>query len=183
MHALISVSTSAFIIFIGHALNTWTVYSKIFRRSSLSEMYIEEIKRFLPHRYPFLLVDRVLECTPGESITAIKNISYNEPQFTGHFPNEAIMPGVLIIEARAQTTGLLGFRTMSEEPKDDVLYMLVGVDNVRFKRQVVPGDQLTLKAKVERRSKVIWKFSCEALVGDELCTAADLLCAATPKED
>ncbi len=149
----------------------------------MSEMYIEEIRRFLPHRYPFLLVDRVTECTPGESITAIKNVSVNEPHFTGHFPQQAIMPGVLIIEALAQTTGLLGFRTMSEEPSDDVLYMLVGVDGVRFKRQVVPGDQLVLKAKIERRSKVIWKFSCEATVDGELCTAANLLCAASPKEE
>ncbi len=147
----------------------------------MSEMYIEEIRKFLPHRYPFLLVDRVIECVPGETITAIKNISVNEPQFTGHFPNQAIMPGVLIIEALAQTTGLLGFRTMSEEPREDILYMLVGVDNVRFKRQVVPGDQLVLKAKIERRSKIIWKFSCEATVDGELCTAANLLCAASPK--
>ena len=145
-------------------------------------MYIEEIRQFLPHRYPFLLVDRVTDCTPGESITTIKNISVNEPQFTGHFPNQAIMPGVLIIEALAQTTGLLGFRTMSEEPSDDILYMLVGVDNVRFKRQVVPGDQLVMKAKIERRSKVIWKFSCEATVDGELVTAANLLCAASPKD-
>jgi len=145
-------------------------------------MYIEEIRRFLPHRYPFLLVDRVIDCTPGDSITAVKNVSINEPQFTGHFPDEAIMPGVLIIEALAQTTGLLGFRTMSEEPSDELLYMLVGIDGVRFKRQVVPGDQLILKAKVERRSKVIWKFSCEASVDGELCTAANLLCAAAPKE-
>lgn len=145
-------------------------------------MYIEEIRQFLPHRYPFLLVDRVTECTPGESIVTIKNISVNEPQFTGHFPNQAIMPGVLIIEALAQTTGLLGFRTMSEEPSDDILYMLVGVDNIRFKRQVVPGDQLLMKAKIERRSKVIWKFSCEASVDGELVTAANLLCAASPKD-
>ena len=146
-------------------------------------MYIEEIRRFLPHRYPFLLVDRVLECTPGESIIAIKNVSVNEPHFTGHFPEQAVMPGVLIIEALAQVTGLLGFRTMSEEPKDDILYMLVGVDGVRFKRQVVPGDQLMLEAKIERRSKVVWKFSCEASVDGELCTAANLLCAATPKDE
>lgn len=145
-------------------------------------MYIEEIRRFLPHRYPFLLVDRVLECVPGESITAIKNVSVNEPHFTGHFPQQAIMPGVLIIEALAQVTGLLGFRTMSEDPSEDILYMLVGVDGVRFKRQVVPGDQLILKAKIERRSKVIWKFSCEATVNGELCTAANLLCAASPKD-
>jgi len=148
----------------------------------MSEMYIEEIRKFLPHRYPFLLVDRVIDCVPGESIIAIKNVTINEPQFTGHFPNQAIMPGVLIIEALAQATGLLGFRTISEEPSDDILYMLVGVDNVRFKRQVVPGDQLTLKAKIERRSKVIWKFSCEASVDGELCTAANLLCAASPKD-
>ena len=148
----------------------------------MSEMYIEEIRKFLPHRYPFLLVDRVIDCVPGETITAIKNISVNEPQFTGHFPNQAIMPGVLIIEALAQATGLLGFRTMSEEPSEDILYMLVGVDNVRFKRQVVPGDQLVLKAKIERRSKIIWKFSCQATVDGELCTAATLLCAASPKD-
>ena len=148
----------------------------------MSEMYIEEIRKFLPHRYPFLLVDRVLECVPGESIVAIKNVTVNEPHFTGHFPDQAIMPGVLIIEALAQATGLLGFRTISEEPSDDLLYMLVGVDNVRFKRQVVPGDQLTLKAKIERRSRIIWKFSCEATVDGKLCTAADLLCAAAPKD-
>ncbi|MCF6194239.1 MAG: 3-hydroxyacyl-ACP dehydratase FabZ [Kangiellaceae bacterium] len=145
-------------------------------------MYIEEIRQFLPHRYPFLLVDRVTECTPGESIVTIKNISVNEPQFTGHFPNQAIMPGVLIIEALAQTTGLLGFRTMSEEPSDDILYMLVGVDNIRFKRQVVPGGHLLKKANIERRSKVIWKFSCEASVDGELFTASNLLCAASPKD-
>lgn len=144
----------------------------------MSEMYIEEIRRFLPHRYPFLLIDRVQECVPGESITAIKNVSVNEPHFTGHFPEKAIMPGVLIIEALAQATGLLGFRTMSEEPSDDILYMLVGVDGVRFKRQVVPGDQLVLKASIEKRTRVVWKFSCEATVDGELCTKADLLCAA-----
>ena len=143
-------------------------------------MYVEEIRRFLPHRYPFLLVDRVLECIPGETLTAIKNVSVNEPFFTGHFPEVAIMPGVLIIEALAQATGLLGFRTMSEEPRDDVLYMLVGVDNVRFKKQVVPGDQLLMKVKLERRSRVVWKFSCEATVDGEIVTVADMLCAAKP---
>jgi len=149
----------------------------------VSEMYVDEIRRFLPHRYPFLLVDRVLECIPGESLTAIKNVSVNEPFFTGHFPEQPIMPGVLIIEALAQATGLLGFRTMSEEPSEDVLYMLVGVDNVRFKRQVVPGDQLLLKARIERRSKVVWKFSCEATVDGEIVTKVDMLCAAKPKDE
>jgi 3-hydroxyacyl-[acyl-carrier-protein] dehydratase len=148
----------------------------------VSEMYIDEIRRFLPHRYPFLLIDRVLECVPGETLTAIKNVSVNEPYFTGHFPQTPIMPGVLIIEALAQATGLLGFRTMSEEPSDDLLYMLVGVDDVRFKRQVVPGDQLMLKAKVVRQSRVIWKFSCEASVDGQIVTTANLLCAAKEKE-
>jgi 3-hydroxyacyl-[acyl-carrier-protein] dehydratase len=144
-------------------------------------MYIDEIRRFLPHRYPFLLIDRVLDCVPGETLTAIKNVSVNEPFFTGHFPETPIMPGVLIIEALAQATGLLGFRTMSAEPSADLLYMLVGVDDVRFKRQVVPGDQLMLKAKVERQSKVIWKFSCEASVDGQIVTTANLLCAAKEK--
>ena len=126
----------------------------------MSEMYIEEIRRFLPHRYPFLLVDRVIDCVPGESLTAIKNVSVNEPFFQGHFPGQALMPGVLIIEALAQATGLLGFRTISEEPKDDVLYMLVGVDNVRFKKQVVPGDQLYLHVKQELMMKCVPLLTC-----------------------
>jgi 3-hydroxyacyl-[acyl-carrier-protein] dehydratase len=145
-------------------------------------MYIDEIRRFLPHRYPFLLVDRVLDCVVGESLTAIKNVSVNEPFFQGHFPETPVMPGVLIIEALAQATGLLGFRTMSEEPSDDLLYMLVGVDGIRFKRQVVPGDQLTLKVILKRRSKVIWKFRCEASVDGQIVTTADMLCAAKEKE-
>jgi 3-hydroxyacyl-[acyl-carrier-protein] dehydratase len=145
-------------------------------------MLSEEIKQFLPHRYPFLLVDRVLECTPGKTLTAIKNVSVNEPFFQGHFPQKAIMPGVLIIEALAQATGILGFRTMSEAPRDDLLYMLVGVDNVRFKRQVIPGDQLIMKVKLEKKSRIVWKFSCEASVEDELVTTASMLCAATEKE-
>lgn len=148
----------------------------------MNEMYVEEIRRFLPHRYPLLMVDRVLECVPGEYLTAIKNVSVNEPHFTGHFPEVPIMPGVLIIEALAQATGLLGFRTMSEEPSNDLLYMLVGLDNVRFKRLVVPGDQLLLKVTLLRRSKVIWKFECEASVDGELVTKASMLCAAKEKE-
>ena len=148
----------------------------------MSEMLSEEIKQFLPHRYPFLMVDRVLECSPGESLTAIKNVSVNEPFFQGHFPQKAVMPGVLIIEALAQATGLLGFRTMSETPRDDLLYMLVGVDNVRFKRQVIPGDQLTLSVNLVKRSRMIWKFTCEASVDGELVTSASMLCAATEKE-
>ena len=148
----------------------------------MSEMLSEEIKKFLPHRYPFLLVDRVIECIPGDRLTAIKNVTVNEPYFQGHFPQKAIMPGVLIIESLAQATGLLGFRTMSETPRDDLLYMLVGVDNVRFKRQVVPGDQLVLNVRLVKKSRSIWKFNCEATVDDELVTSANMLCAATDKE-
>ena len=148
----------------------------------MSEMLSEEVKQFLPHRYPFILVDRVLECTPGESLTAYKNVTVNEPFFQGHFPQVAIMPGVMIIEALAQATGLLGFRTMSETPRDDLLYMLVGVDNVRFKRQVIPGDQLMLKVELVKRARMIWKFTCEASVDGELVTSANMLCAATEKE-
>jgi 3-hydroxyacyl-[acyl-carrier-protein] dehydratase len=146
------------------------------------ELDISEIQKIIPHRYPFLLIDKVVELKPNEKLVAIKNVSVNEPFFTGHFPETPIMPGVLIIEALAQTTGLLGFRTMSEEPSDDLLYMLVGVDGIRFKRQVVPGDQLTLKAFVERRSKVIWRFSCEASVDGKIVTTADMLCAAKEKD-
>lgn len=145
-------------------------------------MLSEEVKEFLPHRYPFLLVDRVLECTPGESLTAYKNVTVNEPFFQGHFPQISIMPGVLIIEALAQATGLLGFRTMSETPRDDLLYMLVGVDNVRFKRQVIPGDQLMLKVELVKRTRMVWKFTCAASVDGELVTSANMLCAATEKE-
>jgi 3-hydroxyacyl-[acyl-carrier-protein] dehydratase len=146
-------------------------------------MLSEEIKKFLPHRYPFLMVDRVTECVPGETLTAIKNVTVNEPFFQGHFPQKAIMPGVLIIEALAQATGLLGFRTMSEIAREDLLYMLVGVDNVRFKRQVVPGDQLVLKVRLEKKSRSIWKFTCEATVDDELVTSANMLCAATEEKE
>ena len=149
----------------------------------MSEMLSEEIKKFLPHRYPFLLVDRVTECIPGETLTAIKNVTVNEPFFQGHFPQKAIMPGVLIIEALAQATGLLGFRTMSEIAREDLLYMLVGVDNVRFKRQVIPGDQLVLNVRLEKKSRSIWKFTCEATVDDELVTSASMLCAATEEKE
>ncbi len=149
----------------------------------MSEMLSEEIKKFLPHRYPFLMVDRVTECIPGETLTAIKNVTVNEPFFQGHFPQKAIMPGVLIIEALAQATGLLGFRTMSEVAREDLLYMLVGVDNVRFKRQVIPGDQLVLKVRLEKKSRSIWKFTCEATVDDELVTSANMLCAATEEKE
>ena len=141
-------------------------------------MDVNEIKRFLSHRYPFLLVDRVLELEPGQSIRAIKNVSVNEPFFNGHFPEKPIMPGVLIIEALAQATGLLGFRTMDENPSDDILYMLVAVDKARFKRQVEPGDQLVLEASIIKRKGIMWVFDTKATVDGKLVASAELMCAA-----
>ena len=141
-------------------------------------MDVTEIRRFLAHRYPFLLVDRVIQFESGKSLTAIKNVTINEPFFTGHFPDQPIMPGVLIIEAMAQATGLLGFRTMGEEPQEDTLYILVGVDKVKFKKQVVPGDQLELYAEVLRHKGKMWIFKTEARVNGQVATTAEIKCAA-----
>ena len=139
-------------------------------------MNINEVRNYLPHRYPFLLVDRVLEIKKGKSIRAIKNISVNEPQFTGHFPQQPIMPGVLIIEALAQATGILAFKSEVGKPKDGQIYMLVGVDKVRFKKIVEPGDQLELFVEVIAVKRGIWKFKCQALVDGNIVTNAELMC-------
>jgi len=141
-------------------------------------MDVTEIRRFLAHRYPFLLIDRVTQFESGKSLTGFKNVTINEPFFNGHFPDHPIMPGVLIIEAMAQATGLLGFRTMGEEPQDDVLYILVGVDKVKFRRQVVPGDQLELRAEVLRQKGRMWVFKTEARVDGEVAAMAEIKCAA-----
>ncbi len=140
------------------------------------EMNIQEVKNYLPHRYPFLLIDKVLEIKVGQSIVALKNVSFNEPQFTGHFPKQPIMPGVLIVEAMAQATGILAFKSEVGKPIEGQIYMLVGVDKVRFKRMVEPGDQLQLKAKVLTVKRGIWKFQCEALVDGKVATTAELMC-------
>jgi len=139
-------------------------------------MNINDIKNYLPHRYPFLLVDRVLEIVKGEKLIAIKNVSVNEPQFTGHFPNQPIMPGVLIVEALAQATGILAFKSEVGRPVDGQIYMLVGIDKVRFKKPVEPGDQLRLEVEVVAVKRGIWKFACKALVGDKIVTTAELMC-------
>lgn len=141
-------------------------------------MDVTEIRRFLAHRYPFLLVDRVIQFESGKSLTAIKNVTINEPFFNGHFPEKPIMPGVLIIEAMAQATGLLGFRTMGEEPQTDTLYILVGVDKVKFKQQVVPGDQLELHAELLRHKGKLWIFKTEARVDGKVVSSAEIKCAA-----
>ena len=140
-------------------------------------MDVCEIREYLPHRYPFLLVDRVVGLEPGKSIVAFKNISVNEPFFTGHFPDKPVMPGVLIVEALAQTAGILGFKTMNKRPADGSIYYLVGADNVRFKRPVVPGDRLQLEASVVTEKRGIWKFDCRASVDGELACEATILCA------
>jgi 3-hydroxyacyl-[acyl-carrier-protein] dehydratase len=151
----------------------------------MGTMNVEQIRNYLPHRYPFLLVDRVLEYEVGKSLTAIKNVTVNEPWVNGHFPHQPIMPGVLIIEALAQATGLLGFRTMGEEPQTDTLYLLVAVDKARFKQAVVPGDQLVMKVELVKRKGIMWVFNAEARVDGKLAVSAELMCAAkkeTPKE-
>lgn len=141
-------------------------------------MNVEQIRNYLPHRYPFLLVDRVVEYEVGKSLTAIKNVTVNEPWVNGHFPHQPIMPGVLIIEALAQATGLLGFRTMGEEPQTDTLYLLVAVDKARFKQAVVPGDQLVMKVELVKRKGIMWVFTAEARVDGKLAVSAELMCAA-----
>jgi len=145
-------------------------------------MNINEVKNFLPHRYPFLLIDRVLDYEIGKSLTAIKNVSFNEPQFTGHFPNQPIMPGVLIIEALAQATGILAFKSEVGKPQEGQIYMLVGVDNSRFKRMVEPGDQLKLYVEVLAVKRGIWKFKCSASVDDKVVTTAELMCTQKASE-
>ncbi len=141
-------------------------------------MDVNEIRNFLPHRYPFGLVDRVVELVEGESILAYKNVTINEPFFNGHFPDQPIMPGVLIIEALAQATGLLGFKTMHAEPQNDTLYLLAAVNKARFKHQVVPGDQLMLHASIKKHKGMIWIFDTKATVDGKVAASAELTCAA-----
>lgn len=140
-------------------------------------MDVNEIREYLPHRYPFLLVDRVVELVPGESIIAYKNITVNEEVFNGHFPQAPIFPGVMIIEAMAQASGILGFKTQNKKPQDGSIYLFAGVDNVRFKRQVVPGDRLQLESRVISKKSGIWKFECRATVEGVLAASATILCA------
>jgi 3-hydroxyacyl-[acyl-carrier-protein] dehydratase len=141
------------------------------------QLDIQAILRQLPHRYPFLLVDRVLECRVGESIRALKNVTYNEPFFPGHFPGRPVMPGVMIIEALAQTAGILAFRTANVVPNEQTRFYFVGIDKARFRKPVVPGDQLVLTAHLERALKGIWRFSTAALVGDDEVAHAVMMVA------
>lgn len=138
---------------------------------------INEILRLLPHRYPFLLIDRVLECRPGESIRALKNVTCNEPFFPGHFPGRPVMPGVMIIEALAQAAGILAFVTAGVVPNQDTKFYFVGIDKARFRKPVEPGDQLLLNVQLERALKGIWRFSSTALVGEVEVAHADMMVA------
>ncbi len=143
----------------------------------MSQMDINEVMKHLPHRYPFLLVDRVLEFEPGKSLRAMKNVTINEPFFQGHFPHVPVMPGVLIMEALAQATGILSFKTTGNLPTDRSLYYFVGIDKARFRKSVEPGDQLILEVELERRIKNIWKFKGAASVNGDVVASANLMCA------
>ncbi|MFT7558471.1 MAG: 3-hydroxyacyl-[acyl-carrier-protein] dehydratase [Flavobacteriales bacterium] len=138
---------------------------------------ILEIRKYLPHRYPFLLIDRVVELIEGDRIVAYKNITYNEEVFQGHFPHFPVFPGVMIVEAMAQACGVLGFKTMNKTPEDGSIYLFAGMDKVRFKRQVVPGDRMYIETKIISEKRGIWKFECVAKVDDQLAASATILCA------
>lgn len=140
-------------------------------------MEITEIRKYLPHRYPFLLVDRVVEINLGESIVGYKNLTVNEPFFNGHFPDKPVFPGVLLLEAMAQVAGILGFRTMNKTPADGSIYYFVGADNLRFKRPCVPGDRVMLRASIVSDRRGVWKFEVSSDVDGELAASATILCA------
>jgi 3-hydroxyacyl-[acyl-carrier-protein] dehydratase len=139
-------------------------------------MDIHQILKKLPHRYPFLLVDRVLSIERGVRIKAVKNVTINEPFFMGHFPHRPVMPGVMMLEALAQTAALLSFESLGEELSDDTVVYFVGIDGARFKRPVEPGDQLILEASIERAKAGIYKYKTRASVNDEIAVEAELMC-------
>ncbi|MCX7897903.1 MAG: 3-hydroxyacyl-ACP dehydratase FabZ [Rhodocyclaceae bacterium] len=139
-------------------------------------MDIHEILAHLPHRYPFLLIDRVREITPGERILAVKNVTINEPFFPGHYPHHPVMPGVLIVEAMAQAAAILSFKTMGAKPDDQSVYYFVGIDGARFKKPVGPGDQLLIEVEIVMNRRGIWKFAARAEVEGQLACEAELMC-------
>ncbi len=149
----------------------------------MSPMDIREILEYLPHRYPFLLVDRVLDVTPGERITALKNVSMNEPFFPGHYPHHPVMPGVLVVEALAQTAAILSFKTLGGKPDDKSVYYFVGIDGARFKRPVGPGDQLIFDVSITANRRGLWKFVAQARVDGRTACEAELMCTVRKLED
>ena len=144
-------------------------------------MDIHQVLQYLPHRYPFLLIDRVLEVVPNERIVALKNVSMNEPFFPGHYPHHPVMPGVLVIEAMAQASAILSFKTMGTLPSDDSVYHFVGIEGARFKRPVGPGDQLILKASISMNRRGMWKFLAQAEVDGQIAAEAELICTLRTK--
>jgi 3-hydroxyacyl-[acyl-carrier-protein] dehydratase len=139
-------------------------------------MDISKVLQYLPHRYPFLLIDRVLSCEPGKTLSALKNVTINEPFFQGHFPHHPVMPGVLIIEAMAQACAILTFHSEQHRPDERLIYYFVGIDNARFKKPVMPSDTLRLDVALERHVRGIWKFTAQALVGDARVAEAEIMC-------
>jgi 3-hydroxyacyl-[acyl-carrier-protein] dehydratase len=148
----------------------------------MAEMDIYEVLKHIPQRYPLLLIDRVKECEPGKRVVALKNVSANEPYFPGHFPGRPIMPGVLILEAMAQAAGVLVFSGSGARNHEETLYYYVGIDNARFKKPVVPGDQLELEVLLERFLRGIGRFNCVARVAGQVVAEATILCAVQPAE-
>lgn len=143
----------------------------------MNKLDIHEVLKYLPHRYPFLLIDRVSEYTKGEFLVAIKNVSMNEPFFQGHFPHRPVMPGVLVVEAMAQACAILSFKTLDQLPGDHAVYLFVGIDKARFKRTVEPGDQLRIEVSLRRRIQGIWRFTGKATVDGNVVCTAELMCA------
>lgn len=146
--------------------------------TAIAHMDIHRITELLPHRYPFLMVDRVVECLPPDTLVGIKNVSFNEPYFQGHFPRRPVMPGVLILEALAQATGLLAFQTDKVDRNAGTIYYFVGIDKARFKRVVEPGDQLRLHVRLLKAKRGIWVFDTEATVDGQIACNAELMCTA-----
>lgn len=141
----------------------------------MNTMTIHEVLRHLPHRYPFLLIDRVTLCEPGQRLEAYKNVTFNEHFFQGHFPGHPVFPGVLILEAMAQASAILAFRSLEMEPEPGTLYLLVGIDGARFKRKVEPGDRMLVSTEVQRMSRGMWKFQSGAAVDDGDVCRADIM--------
>ena len=139
------------------------------------EMNINDVLKYLPHRYPMLLIDRVISCEPGKSLTAVKNVTYNENFFQGHFPNRPVMPAVLILEAMAQATGIFALKSLGTLPNERSIYYFVGVDNARFRRPVEPGDQMRIDVRLIRTARGVWKVESDASVDGEVAASAELM--------
>ena len=149
----------------------------------MTNMDIHRVLEYLPHRYPFLMIDRVLSCEPGKNVVALKNVTINEPYFAGHFPRHPVMPGVLIIEAIAQAAAILTFVTEDHKPDDRMVYYFVGIDNARFKKPVTAGDALHLDVSLVRQARGLWKFHGEARVEDAIAAEADIMCTIRQVKD